>query len=171
MQTQYDLLLTSMTRSLEVASHLLDKAAAHVSERGIHEHELLQATLAPDMFSFIKQIQLVSDAAKGYPARILGQMPVSISDTESTIEELQARIAKTKEIVAGFKDADFSKADDARISFPWMAGKYFLGREFVLDFAIPNLYFHLTTAYAILRNQGVTLGKMDFLMHTKMHNE
>ncbi len=171
MQTQYDILLTTMTRALDVASHLLDKAAAHVSERGIHEHELLQATLAPDMFNFTRQIQIISDAAKGNPARLLGQVPVSMPDTESTIVELQERIAKTKEIVAGFATADFSQADTAHITFPWMAGKYLLGKEFVFDSAIPNMYFHLTAAYAILRNQGVALGKSDFLMHAQIHNE
>ena len=170
MQNTHELLLTVATQSLDVAMNLLTKAESFVVERGINEHELMQATLAPDMFSFTKQIQLVSDAAKGYPARLLGIAPVSMPDTESTIVELKERITKTQALLATYATADFSNADTQHIAFPWMVGKHFVGKEFVLDFAIPNMYFHLTTAYAILRNQGVPLGKMDFVLHAKMHD-
>jgi len=171
MQNTHELLLTIATQSLDVAMNLLAKAESFVVERGINEYELMQATLAPNMFSFTKQIQLISDSAKGYPARLLGTAPVSMHDTESTIAELKERIVKTKALLVKYATADFSNADTQHIAFPWMAGKHFIGKEFVLDFAIPNIYFHLTTAYAILRNQGVPLGKMDFLLHTKMHDD
>jgi len=170
MQNTHELLLTIATQSLDVAMNLLTKAESFVTERGINEYELMQATLAPDMFSFIKQIQLISDSAKGYPARLLGNAPVSMSDTESTIAELKERIVKTQALLATYATADFSNADTQHIAFSWMTGKHFIGKEFILDFAIPNMYFHLTTAYAILRNQGVPLGKMDFLLHVKMHD-
>lgn len=169
MTNQYEFLLITLRRSLDVAMHLLEKAEAHVASRGVHEHELLQASLAPDMFSFTRQIQLISDAAKGYTARLLNKEVVSMPDTESTIAELKARIQKTKDLIAPLTGADFVNSDDMHLAFPWLGGKYFLGKEFVHDFAIPNVYFHLTVAYSILRNQGVEVGKMDFLRHVQIH--
>ena len=170
MNEKYELLITLVGRTLNTASHLLDKAEAFVKERGIHEHELLQAALAPDMFNFTRQIQIVSDNAKGYLAKLAGKDPVSMPDTESTIAELKTRIQKTKEIVQGFSGTDFNTADQARIAYSWLGGKHFLGKEFVEDFAIPNMFFHLSVAYAILRNQGVQVGKMDYIGEVKLYD-
>lgn len=170
MNQKYELFLGLVHQTLNAASHLLDKAEAFVAEKGIHEHELIQATLAPDMFNFTRQIQLISDNAKGYTARLSGKELVSMPDTETTIAELKQRIAKTKELVSTFSVADFADADNAKISFAWLAGKHFKGSEFVEKFAVANMFFHLSMAYAILRNQGVQIGKMDYIGSVPMYD-
>ncbi len=169
MNPKYELFLALANQTLDTATHLLDKAQAFVTEKGIHEHELIQAALAPDMFNFTKQIQLISDSAKGYTARLTGKEVVSMPDTESSISELRERITKTKELLKTFSATDFNDADNAKISFAWMAGKHFKGSEFVEKFAIANMFFHVSMAYAILRNQGVAIGKMDFVGQTPMY--
>lgn len=169
MNPKYELFLSMAHQTLDTALVLLDKAEAFIAEKGIHEHELLQASLAPDMFNFTRQIQLISDNAKGYTARLAGKEVVSMPDTESSIVELKERIAKTKELVSTFSVSDFAQADDTKISFAWMGGKHFKGNEFLEKFAIANMYFHLSIAYAILRNQGVKLGKMDFVGGAPMY--
>lgn len=170
MNQKYELLLATVGQTLDTASRLLDKADAFVKEKGINEHELMQATLAPDMFNFTRQIQLISDNAKGYTARLAGKEVVSMPDTESTITELKERIAKTKELVSTFSIADFVDADNVKISFSWLPGKHFKGGEFFEKFAIANMFFHLSMAYAILRNQGVAIGKMDYIGQVPMYD-
>lgn len=170
MNQKYELFLGLVHQTLNTASHLLDKAEAFVAEKGVHEHELIQATLAPDMFNFTRQIQLISDNAKGYTARLSGKELVSMPDTETTITELKERIAKTKELVNTFSVADFADADNAKIAFAWLAGKHFKGGEFVEKFAVANMFFHLSMAYAILRNQGVQIGKMDYIGSVPMYD-
>lgn len=170
MNSKYELFLALVNQTLDTALHLLDKAEAYVAEKGIHEHELIQASLAPDMFNFTRQIQLISDSAKGYTARLAGKEIISMPDTESSIAELKQRILKTKELVKTFSVADFIDADNAKISFAWMGGKYFKGGEFVEKFAIPNIFFHASVAYAILRNQGVAIGKMDYIGEIPMYD-
>jgi len=170
MNQKYELLLALVGQTLDTASRLLVKAEMHIAEKGIHEHEIIQATLAPDMFNFTKQIQLISDNAKGYTARLADKEVASMPDTESTIAELKERIAKTKDLVSTFSVADFTDADNTKISFAWMGGKHFKGAEFLEKFAIANMFFHLSMAYAILRNQGVALGKMDYIGQVPMYD-
>lgn len=169
MNQKYQLFLALTHQTLDTALVLLDKAQVFVNEKGLNEHELLQASLAPDMFNFTRQIQIISDNAKGYTARLVGNMPPGVPDTESSIEELRLRILKTKEHLNSYSVDMFAHADEAKVSFPWMAGKYFKGDEFVEKFAIPNMFFHLSIAYAILRNQGVQVGKMDYIGRVKMY--
>jgi hypothetical protein len=170
MNQKYELFLRLAHQTLDTASRLIDKAEAFVAEKGIHEHELIQASLAPDMFNFTRQIQLISDNAKGYTARLSGKEVVFMQDTESSIVELKERIAKTKALVSTFSVDNFADADNAKISFAWMAGKHFKGNEFVEKFAVANMFFHLSMAYAILRNQGVQIGKMDFIGQVPMYD-
>lgn len=170
MNQKYELLLVLVGKTLDTASRLLDKADVFVKERGLHEHEVIQATLAPDMFNFTRQIQLISDNAKGYTARLAGKEVASMLDTESTIEELKERIAKTKALVSTFSVSDFADADNVKISFSWLPGKHYKGGEFFEKFAIANMFFHLSMAYAILRNQGVPIGKMDYIGQVPMYD-
>ncbi len=170
MNSKYELFLTLAKQTLDTALHLLDKAEAYVSEKGIHEHELIQASLAPDMFNFTRQIQLISDNAKGYAARLAGKEIISMPDTESSISELKSRILKTKELLNTFSSGDFTDADNAKIAFAWLAGKHFKGSEFLEKMAIANMFFHVSIAYAILRNQGVAVGKMDYVGTIPMYD-
>ena len=145
-------------------SAILEKADAHATARKIDPAALLQARLYPDMFAFTRQVQTAGDFAKGTPARLAGVEVPSYPDTESSFAELKQRLAKTEQFVRGFapEQIDGSEAHTVTIkqgsrelSFP--------GLDYLLIFALPNLYFHAAAAYAILRHNGVELGKRDFI--------
>jgi uncharacterized protein len=124
---------------------------------------LLQARLAPDQYPLVKQVQAVADAAKFGAARLCGKDPPKHPDTEQTMEELHARLASVSAYLETFKPADFEGAEARLVALPWAPGKALIGQDYLIDLTLPNLYFHVTTAYAILRHNGVDLGKRDFL--------
>lgn len=126
---------------------------------------LLNARLAPDMLHLTRQVQIATDHAKGCMARLAGHAPETIEDTEATFADLQARIAKAIGIVESYKDADLAGAEtrEVTVKIP-NAELKFSGIDYVNAWAMPNFYFHITTAYAILRHNGVELGKRDFLV-------
>lgn len=140
----------------------LDKAAAQKSEA-----ELIEARLAPDMFPLARQIQIASDAAKGAAARLTGGEAPAMPDTETSFAELKDRCDKTiaylNSVDAAAYDAGLAK--EVVITFPNGAGIKFDGQTFLTGFALPNFYFHASMTYAILRQNGVDLGKQDFLAH------
>ena len=156
----YEATAPVLVRSLNKFSALLDKAAA----AGVSESELLEARLAPDMLPFAKQIQIASDTAKGAMARLTGGEAPSMADTETSIAELKARIARTVSYVESVDPAAFEGADDREIvlKFPSIEMR-FSGRDYVNQFVLPNLFFHITVAYALIRTKGVAIGKADFL--------
>lgn len=168
MKNQYEFILSVVKDSLTSATAILEKGKQFAKEKGIEESVLLQAQLASDQFNFTKQIQIVSDNAKTNLSKLAGKVAPKMEDTESTFDELLARIKKTADYVATFTAADFADADTARVSLYWMGTKYVEGVEFAEKFALQNLYFHLVTAYSILRNQGVQLGKMDYILNLNM---
>jgi len=144
--------------------HVLDKGAADAASRKIDPSVFLQGRLAPDMLNLIKQVQIACDHAKGAAARLSGTDNPKFEDNETTIAELKARIKKTRDYLAGFKPAQFDGSEDRTVTY--QAGPRelnFKGSEYLLYFAIPNFYFHYTTAYAILRHLGVALGKGDYV--------
>lgn len=160
----YDLTVPAFLRGFKAMSAFLEKARAWADEQGIPHEELLTARLADDMAPLTGQIQRVSDGAKFAMAR-LGQLDApAMADTETTFDELQARIAATvaflksvpAEAVNGREDADIEVKTPNR-SF------HFKGLPYVTTFALPNFYFHITAAYAILRHKGAPVGKMDYL--------
>ena len=141
----------------------LDKALAE----GKDEKALMEARLAPDMYPLPKQIQIASDNAKGAIARLAGIEAPAMADTESNFAELKARCQKTIDFI---NSVDRSKLEGAEtrpvtVRFPNGMGYHFAGAQYLTGFALPNLFFHVTTAYAILRNAGVGVGKPDFLAH------
>ena len=143
-------------------SNWLDKAAAQKDEAG-----LIEARLVPDMFALARQIQVASDSAKGAAARLTGTEAPAMPDTETSFAELKARCAKTIAYLQSV-DAAAYNAGGAReivINFPNGAGIRFDGTTFLSGYALPNFYFHASMAYAILRAEGVDLGKQDFLAH------
>ena len=152
-------------RLLNNLSALLTKAEQQAKVKGYDPSVLLNARLAPDMFALTRQVQIATDHAKGAVARLAGHQPEAIEDTETTFAELQARIKKVIGIVEGYKpeQLDGSETREITIKIPNMELK-FSGLDYVNQWAMPNFYFHLTTAYAILRHNGVELGKKDFLM-------
>jgi len=150
---------------LNTLSALLDKAEAFAAAKKIDPAVLLRTRLAPDMFDFTRQVQTVSDQARRGAARLAGVEPPSVPDTETSIGELKARLAKT---IAYLKTLDAKTIDasaDREIKFPLGGGSSGLmkGTDYLNYFVLPNYYFHLTTAYDILRHCGVEIGKRDFI--------
>jgi hypothetical protein len=159
----YEASAPAFVNSLTNIPAWLDKALAE----GKSEADIIGARLAPNMAPLSGQIQMASDTAKSAIARLAGIEPPSMPDTETTIAELKERCAKT---IAFIKSVDRSALDGAEdrevvLMFPNGMGYRFTGRAFLTGFALPNFYFHVTTAYALLRAQGVTVGKPDFLAH------
>jgi hypothetical protein len=155
----------TFVRMLKNLSTVLGKAEAHAKAKNYDPAILLSARLAPDMFPLTRQVQIAADAAKGAMARLAGGQAEVIEDTETTFADLQARIAKTVAIVEGYSEAQLEGSDKREISIKIPNDELkFSGLDFLNTWALPNFYFHITTAYAILRHNGVELGKRDFLM-------
>ena len=152
-------------RMLKNLSAILAKAEQQAKTKGYDPNVLLSARLAPDMFPLTRQIQIATDHAKGAVARLAGHTPEAIEDTESNFAEVQARIAKVIAIVEGYKpeQIDGSEGREVSVKIP-NAELKFTGLDYVNQWAMPNFYFHVTMAYAILRANGIELGKRDFLI-------
>ena len=160
----YEVTIPPMVRFFENLSTLLDKAVKQARERDMPLSELLEARLAPDMHPFPRQIQIASDVAKMAAARLTGAEPPSFPDTETTFPELQARIAKTIDYIKSVAPEKFEGAEDRTITLKFPNGEMtFPGRVFLNMFVLPNFYFHVTTAYDLLRHKGIEIGKRDFL--------
>lgn len=151
-------------RMLENLAAILEKAAAHAEARKIDPAVLVQSRLFPDMFPLSKQVQIASDAAKGGAARLAGIEPPSFEDNETSFPELVARIRKTIDFLRTLKPEQFEGSEDRTVTWKTRAGeKSMQGMPYLLNHVQPNLYFHVTTTYAILRHNGVEIGKGDFL--------
>ena len=156
--------LTPLIRQLTVLSKLLDKGAAFAAANGIDEADLLASRLAPDMAPLSRQVQIATDGAKGGVARLAGQEPPSYADDEVTIAQLQARVAKTLAYIRSVPAGDIDGSEDRAITLKAGPREFqFKGQDFLLTFVLPNFFFHVTTAYALLRHRGVEIGKMDYL--------
>jgi hypothetical protein len=162
--TIYDASIPTMIGMLQNLSKIIDKAVAQAKAKDIPLQSLLDARLAPDMHPFTRQIQIASDSAKGAAARLSGSEPPSFADTETTFPELQARIAKTIDYLKSVDPAKLAGAEDRQIELKTPNRTLnFTGKQFVTGFALPNFFFHVTTAYALLRHKGIEIGKMDYL--------
>jgi uncharacterized protein len=159
----YELTVVQFSKMLGNLNAMLDKAAAFSETKKFSVDVLLQSRLAPDQFHFIKQVQIACDTAKLGVARLTGKTAPVHEDNESNLAELKKRINEVLEYLATFSAEDFEGAKERHISQPRWEGKYLTGVEFAIQHAIPNMYFHVTTAYAILRHNGVDLGKKDYL--------
>jgi hypothetical protein len=159
----YYQVITQCTQSLKALNTWLDKAEQHAAARKFDISVLLNARLSPDQKPFIYQVQSACDYVKAGAAWLSGQTPPKHPDTEQTIGDLRARIQKTVAFAESVKEGEFADAGDRRISVSWAPGKSMAGLDYLLQMTIPNTYFHLTTAYSILRHNGVEVGKMDFL--------
>ena len=150
-------------KTLRNLEQWMDKAVAHAQAKSFEVDVLAQARLAPDQYPFVRQVQLACDQAK-YAAAYLGGKPApSHPDTEQTFAELRRRIQKCLGFVETVQPADFAGSEERKVSPPWLNGKWLRGDDYLVHVAIPNFFFHATTAYAILRHNGVVLGKMDFI--------
>ena len=154
----------SFTQSLTALSKILDKAEAHAEARKIKPEVIPQLRLIADMLPFWRQITIACDHAKGASARLAGIEVPSFADTETTIAELKDRIAKTIAFMATIPASAFDKGEDRTITLK-LGGqdRSFPAMHYYLNVAIPNFYFHMTTAHNILRTNGIDIGKSDFL--------
>ena len=150
---------------LNTLSALLDKAETYAEAKGVDPTVLLNARLFPNMFALTRQVQSACDAAKNGGARLAGIDPPSYEDNEKTIAELKARIAKTVAFVKSLDTKNIDESADREITFPLGPSikGHMRGVDYLNHFVLPNFYFHVTTAYDILRHCGVEIGKRDFI--------
>lgn len=164
MSLMYSMSVPIFIKTLGNLSAVLDKASAHAEARKFDPALLLAARLYPDMFPLTKQVQIACDYAKGSVARLAGQEPPKFDDSETTIDALKARIAKTVDFVQGFTPAQFAGAEEREVQLKIRDKTLtFKGQPYLAHVALPNFFFHVTTAYDILRHVGVELGKRDFI--------
>jgi len=162
--TLFDACVPVGVRMLTNLADILDKTVAHAQARKIDPGVFFNARLYPDMFALARQVQIASDGAKGAAARLAGLTPPAYEDNETTLPELVARLRKTVSYLETLQPAQFDGAEDRTITWTTRAGtRTMRGMPYLLHHALPNLYFHVTTAYDILRHNGVELGKKDFL--------
>lgn len=162
--SMYQASVPALVRGLNNLSAILDKAAADAAARNIAPEVLLNARLAPDMFALTRQVQIASDSAKGCVARLAGVEVPSYTDDEASFADLQQRIAKTVAYVQSFDAARLDGSEAREVVLKVRGDEIrFSGQNYLLGFVLPNFYFHITAAYAILRHNGVALGKMDYL--------
>ncbi len=160
----YDALVPPLVRGLTALSAVLEKGATYAKEHGIAEEDMLGSRLVPDMLPLTAQVQRVSDSAKGAVQRLGGGEAVPMPDAETTFAALQERIARTLAVVNGADRASIDGKEDIEVVLTFPNGEYRLtGRTFVSQFVLPNFYFHVTMAYALLRMRGVPVGKIDYL--------
>ena len=166
----YTITIPPMKKSLLALSKILDKAATHAETKGterrpgsVHMEAMLNDRLVFDQFNLVKQIQIACDSAKGGACRLAEIEIPAFEDTEKTADELKARIDKTIVILDGIKPEQITGKENIKVTLPYFKTKYFTGFEYATEYLIPNFYFHITTAYSILRKSGVNIGKADYI--------
>ena len=159
----YDITVPQFTKMLKNLNLILDKAATFADAKKIDMDVLLNARLAPDQFPLMRQLQIACDTAKLGAARLAGKEAPMHEDTQKTLPEIKARIQDVITYLGTFKAEDFQGAHERKITQPRWEGKYLTGAEYATEHALPNIYFHITTAYSILRHNGVEVGKKDYL--------
>lgn len=146
----------------------LDKAVENAAARSFDVNVLLASRLAPDQLPLVKQVQLACDTAKISASVVTGKSAPKHPDNEQTVAELKARIASVREYLDGFSEADFEGADGRVLTPPALQGRSAKAADYVAAFSLPNFYFHVSTAYSILRHNGVPLGKRDYIGRVKL---
>jgi len=160
----YDISVPVFLRGLAQLSHILDRGLEYAETSGIDPTVLVNARLAPDMLTLAGQVQAASDAAKLGTARLAGIKAPSFPDTETTYEELRARVAKTVDFLNSVERGQIEGAEERALTMTVRGSElHFTAQRYLLQFALPNFFFHVTTAYDVLRHTGVPLGKLDYL--------
>jgi uncharacterized protein len=160
----YDLTVPQLIKSLRNLDRWITLAIKHAETAQLPAEILINARLAADQYSFARQVQVATDNAKFIPGRLAGKEWPSHPDTETTFDQLRARISSVSGYVETFKREDFDDVDRRKIRLPWMkADQWLEPHDYLLQFGLPNFHFHVITAYAILRHKGVQLGKNDYI--------
>ena len=162
--TIYDQFVPPFTRMLTNLDNVLKKAEADCEARKIDPSVFINGRLAPDMLPLVRQVQIATDHAKGAASRLSGQENPKWADDEKTFADLHARVTKTISYLQAVKPAQLDGAETRSIELKFPNATFnFTGKDYLLNFAVPNFYFHYVTAYAILRHNGVQIGKGDFI--------
>jgi hypothetical protein len=165
--SMYQASVPTFIRMLNNLSAILEKAAAHAEAKKIDPAVLINSRLCPDMYPLSRQVQIATDNAKGSVARLAGLEPPKYEDTESTFPELVARIRKTTDYLATFKPEQIDGSEEKTVVLKLRSSsRTFAGLPYLLNYVLPTIYFHITTAYGILRHNGVEIGKQDYLGKT-----
>src|ERR1700736_6050036 len=159
----YYQVISQCTQMLKNLESWLDKAEEYAGAKTFDVGVLMTGRLAPDMKPFIYQVQSACNYLKAAAAWLSGQTPPKHEDNEKTIEEVRARIRKTIAFAESVTEPQYANAAEQNVKLSWVPGKQIGGKDYVLQLTIPNVYFHIAMAYAILRHNGVEVGKLDFL--------
>jgi hypothetical protein len=162
--------ITQFAKMLKNLDRCLEAGSAFAEKKKFAPDVLAQSRLAPDQYELIRQVQSACDAAKYAAAYLSGQKAPSHPDSEKTLDELRARIRTCVQYLESVKPSEYAEAAARRVSPPWLQGKWFRGDDYLAQLAVPNFYFHVATAYAILRHNGVELGKMDYIGSMPVHD-
>lgn len=163
----YAITAPEFVKMLNNLSHWIDKAEKHAAAKKYDMSVLLHSRLAPDQYDFIEQIQSACDAAKFCCARLTGKEPPKHEDNEETLDQVRQRIHTVITYLKTFQPNDFKGWEERVVSIPFFEGKKFRGEDYAAQLGIPNFWFHITTAYAILRHNGIDVGKTDYLGELK----
>ena len=161
--------LGQMKKTLNQLDSWLEAAGTYATSKKFEPSVYLGLRLAPDQLAFARQIQIACDTAKLAAARLAGKEAPTHADTEQSLDELRARVKSVVTYLESFSAADFAEAATRRVTQPRWEGQYMLGADYFLEHALPNFYFHASHTYAILRHNGVPLGKKDFLGTLSKH--
>lgn len=160
----YEITVPVMIAAFDNMSKFLDRGRAYADEKGIAHAKLLNARLADDMMTLVQQVQRASDTARLAAVRVGRTNNIAMPDRETTFEDLQARISATVSFLKAVPSTAFEGREDAEVVAEFTTGpRVFTGRSYLLGFTLPNFFFHVTTAYDLLRHMGVPIGKQDFL--------
>jgi uncharacterized protein len=169
--------LKTATKSVKSFKAIIEKIPAYLeSKKGMNGHNLisesyvLESRIAPDMLPLVKQVQIVSDNLKGMASKMSGTQNLSMEDNETTITQLVERLQKTLDFVNSIPESAYEGAESRQALSPYMPGKYQTMEDYLIEMAIPNIYFHMTTGYNILRSLGMDIGKMDFIGGLTLHD-
>jgi len=167
--TYYDLTIPLLAKNLKNVQSVLAKGWEAAQASQMSETAFLDQRLAEDMFPLIKQIQMLTDTAKATPARLTGREMITLEDTETTVGELNQRIDTVLAHLETYSPEDFSESAERKIELKFLEGQFQYGKDYLMDFALPNFFFHCTVAYAIIRVQGVQIGKIDYIGSLSLH--
>lgn len=159
----FQVIVTLPISRMRALISLIDIIEIQAKEKGMSDRDILELRLAPDMLPFVKQIQIASDNAKGMASRLAGKDIPKYEDTESTLWELRSRLETTIAYLDTFVSTDFVYAAKAEARLPYFPGMHMVGADYVFGYGIPNFFFHVVTAYDILRHHGFNIGKADYI--------
>ena len=159
----YEASIHQFKKMLTQLDKWLEASVAYAQKKSFDPNVFVTARLAPDQYPLVRQVQSSCDSAKFAASRLTGKEAPKHADTEQTIDELRARIRSCVSYLETFTAADFAGSETRKVELSFLEGKFLLGSDYLAEMATPNFYFHVTTAYAILRHNGVELGKRDFI--------